>query len=93
MKSQAVKLEITNNITEDRQIEWFFCDTNEEIITFYKEKELERKTWNYHTIGAQSTRYYFFTEYTMSSLLEMNISELQGMTVKEFIEIVKSQLK
>ena len=92
MKEQAIKLEITNNRNDNKSVEWFFCDTEEEKKQWIDEKKEEEDKWNYHTSGAVSTRYYNFNEYLISNLMETNISELEGMTLRDFIGVIKNCL-
>ena len=90
MKEQAIRLEITNSRNDGKTIEWFFCDTEEEKNKWIQEKNEEKDKWNYHTIGGISIRYYSFYEYFISDLLELDISSLQGMTLKDFIGVIKN---
>lgn len=92
MKEQAIKLEITNSRNDDKRIEWFFCDTDEEKNKWIQEKKEEENKWNYHTVGAVSMRFYSFNEYLISNLLDTDISELEGMTLRDFIGVIKNCL-
>ena len=92
MKEQAIKLEITNSRNDDKRIEWFFCDTDEEKNKWIKEKKDEEDKWNYHTPVSISMRFYSFNEYLISNLLETDISELEGMTLRDFIGVIKNCL-
>ena len=89
MTQKVVKLEITNNINENIIIEWVLFATNEEKDKWIQEKRQEEHKWNYETSGVQSIRYYYFEEYSASTLLDFDISELKGMTLKDFIKIIK----
>lgn len=42
MKEQAIKLEITNSRNDNKRIEWFFCDTDEEKNKWIQEKKRKR---------------------------------------------------
>ena len=90
MNKQAIKLEVTNSRNDDCRIEWFFCDTDEEKNKWIQEKKEEENKWNYHTPGAVSRRSYYFNENTIDGLLRYDISELQGMTLQDFITIIKN---
>ena len=90
MKKQAIKLEITNSRIDNKRVEWFFCDTEEEKKKWINEKKEEEYKWNYHTEGAGSIRFYSFSEYLISNLLETDISELEGMTLRDFIGVIKN---
>ncbi len=92
MKEQAIKLEITNSRNDDKRVEWFFCDTEEEKNQWIDKKKKEKDKWNYHTEGAVSIRYYNFSEYLISNLMETDISELEGMTLMDFIGVIKNCL-
>lgn len=92
MKNIAIKLEVTNSRNDDKRIEWFFCDTDYEKNKWIEKHKKEQEEWNYNTVGAVSTRYYYFSEYLISSLLEMNISELEGMQLKDLVQIIKNCL-
>ena len=92
MKEQAIKLEITNSRNDDKRIVWFFCDTDEEKNKWIQEKKEEEDKWNYHTAGAVSMRFYSFNEYLISNLLDTDISELEGMTLRDFIGVIKNCL-
>jgi hypothetical protein len=92
MKEQAIKLEITNSRNNDKHVEWFFCDTEEEKKQWIDKKKKEEDKWNYHTSGAVSMRYYNFNEYLISNLMETDISELEGMKLKDFIVVIKNCL-
>ena len=70
MKEQAIKLEITNSRNDNKSVEWFFCNTDEDKNRWIQEKNEEQEKWNYHTSGAMSTRYYYFNEYLIGDLLE-----------------------
>ena len=91
MKKIAIKLEITNSSNSNQQIEWFFCETDQEKQEWIDEKEKGKYKWNYQTAGAISTRYYYFGEYEISDLMETDISELKGMKLKHFIELIKPE--
>lgn len=90
MKERIIKLEIINSANDDKKVEWFFCNTSEEKHNWIREKRIEEDKWNYHTPGANSIRYYSFTEYLISNLLEEDISELKGLTLRDFVEIIKN---
>ena len=90
MKKYAVELKITNSRNDDERVEWFFCDTTSEKKAWINKKKKEQDEWNYHTAGVVSTRYYNFDEYSTSELMETDISELKGMKLRDFIEIIKS---
>ena len=92
MKDQAIKLEITNSRNDNKHVEWFFCDTEEEKKKWIDEKKKEKDEWNYNTFGAPGIRYYDFNEYLISNLMETDISELEGMTLKDFIGVIKNCL-
>lgn len=92
MKEQAIKLEITNSRNDNKSVEWFFCNTDEDKNRWIQEKNEEQEKWNYHTSGAMSTRYYYFNEYLIGDLLESDISELQGMKLKDIIAVIKNCL-
>ena len=92
MKKQAIKLEVTNSRNDNKLVEWFFCDTEEEKKQWIKDKKKEEDNWNYHTVGVVSIRYYIFSEYLISNLMETDISELQGMKLRDFIEVIKNCL-
>jgi hypothetical protein len=92
MKTQAIKLEITNSRNDSKGVQWFFCDTDEEKKEWINKKKKEEDKWNYHTPGAVSMRFYNFDEYLTSNLMEMDISELEGMKLKNLIEIIKACL-
>ena len=92
MKEHAIKLEITNSRNDDKNVEWFFCNTEEEKRKWIDEKKEEEDKWNYNTPGAVSTRYYSFQEYLISNLMENRISELEGMILRDFVEIIKNCL-
>ena len=92
MKEQAIRLEITNSRNDGKTIEWFFCDTEEEKNKWIQEKNEEKDKWNYHTRGGISNRYYSFYEYLISDLLELDISNLEGMTLNDFIGVIKNCL-
>lgn len=55
-------------------------------------KKEEEDKWNYRTAGVVSMRFYSFDEYLISNLLETDISELQGMTLRDFIGVIKNCL-
>jgi hypothetical protein len=92
MKEIAIKLEITNSRNDDKRVEWFFCDTEEEKKQWIDEKKKEEDEWNYHTVGAVSMRYYSFSVYSISNLMETDISKLEGMKLRDFIGVIKNCL-
>jgi hypothetical protein len=90
MNNWAVKLKITNSANDSMRVEWFFCEKESEKYKWIEEKKKEEDDWNYRTEGVRSTRFYDFSEYLTSSLMETDISELEGMTVWEFVSLIKS---
>lgn len=87
-----VKLEITNSRNDDKRINWVFFETEEEKKQWIDEMKKEEDKWNFHTSGAVSMRYYYFNEYSISKLMEIDISELSGMKLKDFILLIKNTL-
>lgn len=92
MKKYAIKLEVTNSVNDSRRIEWFFYNTEKEKEVWVAEKDEEADKWNYHTAGAMSTRFYNYNYYEIEKLLEYSIDELEGMKLKDVLEIIKSNL-
>ncbi len=92
MEKQAIKLEISNSRNDNKSVEWFFCETKEEKNKWIDEKKKEEYNWNYNTYGAVSIRYYIFSEYLICDLMEKDISDLEGIKLKEFIELIKNHL-
>lgn len=91
----AIKLVITNSVNDDRRIEWFFYNTEEERISFETKKNKDRDEWNNGGVemGFMSTRYYNYTKYTLSDLFAMDMSELEGMTVMDFLKIIEDKIR
>lgn len=91
----AIKLVITNSVNDDRRIEWFFYNTEEERISFETKKNKDRYEWNNGgvSMGFMSTRYYNYTKYTLSDLFAMDMSELEGMTVMDFLKIIEDKIR
>lgn len=83
-----IKVEITNSVNDDMHIEWFFTKTEEEKTTLISEKKEEQNKWNHHTPGAMSWRYYSITEYSPKEILELDISELTGMKLRDFLSLL-----
>ena len=92
MKKYAIKLVITKTFNNDRKIEWFFFNTDEEKQHLIDEKKQEENNWNYHTPTAISKRIYNFKEYLTADLMETDISELEGLTLRYLIELIKNHL-
>ena len=88
----AIKLVITNSVNDEERIKWFFYNTEEERVSIETEMKKEQDEWNSGGVamGYMSKRYYSFKNYTLSDLLTMNISELEGMTVKDFLIVIMS---
>jgi hypothetical protein len=86
---KAVKLKVTNSHNDNESIEWFFALTQNAIDSWIKEKDEEQRIWNHETAGAVSYRYYNYTEYDMASILEYTLDELEGMRLKDFLNIIK----
>jgi len=87
MKKYAIKLKITNNVNDHERLEWFFYDTDEEKDKFISLKKKEEMEWGTKD-STRSIRYYCVDFYTIDSLLESNISELEGMKLKNLIELI-----
>lgn len=89
----VIKLEITNSVNDNVETEWFFAKTEGEKTTWIIQKNDEQNQWNRFTPGAVSTRYYSMMEYTPTSILNIDISDLKGMKLKDFITIIKQEVK
>lgn len=92
MKNYIVKLEITNNINDSKYIRWNYFETELERDKWVSEMKEEQHIWNYKTDGAVSFRDYDFYNYTKDNILNMDMSEFEGMTFGGFIGLVKNCL-
>ena len=88
MERNIVRLEITNSRNDDTRVEWFFGESDEQAEEWVKEKRKEKDKWNYDTAGAISYRYYEFEHYNFDTFLDVDITHLQGITVKDLIKII-----
>lgn len=90
MKQFATKLEITNSVNDEQRFEWNFCDTYEEAENWIAFKETEKNEWNNdRSGGVMSRRYYSFFTFNMDELLNLDLRDLEGMTLKDFINIIR----
>lgn len=92
MKNYFVKLVVTNDINDDRRIEWSFFDTEEERDKWIAEMKEEEDKWNYKTPGSVSFRDYDFEYYNMENIMNSSMSEFEGMSFSDFIMIMKNCL-
>lgn len=90
MITNLTKLTVTNSVNDNVNIEWGFFNSEEEKRTWKDRKLKEQDKWNHHTNGAVSYRYYDFCDYETEDVLKMKMDELQGMTVKEFFNVIKN---
>lgn len=86
----VVKLEVTNSVNDDKDIEWFFYNSETIRDEWKKEKEEEQNKWNYHTQGAMSFRYYSFDDHMIDELLEFGMDYFEGMKLKDFLTLMKN---
>jgi hypothetical protein len=84
------RLTVTNSVNDNTDIEWGFFETESEQMIWRQDKETEQRDWNHNTPGAQSYRYYDFEEYTPEELLDMDMSQFEGLSLREFLLIVKT---
>ena len=89
MTQHIVRLEITNSVNDSEINKWMFFNTIEERDIWETEMRKEEIDWNYHTSGAVSTRYYSFSYYTPETILEMSMSELDGLSLGDFLRLIK----
>ncbi len=83
------KLEITNDRNENCRIYWNFFDSITEYDNYVVTQKLEQNKWNFDTPGAVSLRAYVFVQYSAKQLLDMPLSELAGMKLSQYIELIK----
>lgn len=89
MEKRFVKLIITNNVNDNRHVEWAVFESEEKEEAWISEKENECYNWNYMTSGAVSTRYYSFESYTLDEVSCIEMNEFEGMTFGEFVKLIK----
>lgn len=91
----AIKLVITNSVNDDESIKWLFYNTEDERISFETKKNKDKDEWNNGGVkmGYMSKRYYTFKYFTMSDLLSMDMSELEGITVMDFLKIIEDKIR
>jgi hypothetical protein len=88
MKQYIVKAEISNNVNDGINIEWFASDDEAEILRFKNEKEEEVNRWNYHTPGAISIRSVYFSNYQANQIKECTLEEFSTMKLKDFLQLI-----
>ena len=84
----AIQLEISNTINDDLKYEWFFPPNDEVKETWKNSRLKEQQDWN-NDKSVRSTRYYSFEEFTKDSLLEFDVTQLKGLSLKQFIKLLK----
>jgi len=82
------KLSVTNDRNDNCNVEWDFSDDEESSKWWRMTKEEEAQIWNYKTPGAVSYRFYEFRTWTSETILDASMDELEGMTLKQFKEII-----
>lgn len=87
------KLTITNNVNDDVTVRWTSFASIDERDVWIKEMREEKNIWNYRTRGAVSFRYYEFENYDAENILNISMSEFSGMSLGNFIDILKALLK
>jgi len=83
------KITIDNSVNEDYQTQWIVAKTRKKLDKLIDEIKDEVYNWNYNTPGAVSHRYFSSDYYTSDQIIDFKMDELEGMTVKQFIEILK----
>lgn len=73
-----IKLEITNTVNDGKSIEYYIAPTEE-----------DKNKWNSDTPGAMSIRYYDFRTWSMDSLRNITMSELNEISFGEFAMLLK----
>lgn len=85
-----VRLEITNSVNDNTSREWKFFDNEEERDVWIAQKKLEELQWS-RMPGVVSTRYYEFFPYNSENILNVDVSELAGMTLRDFLTEILAQ--
>jgi hypothetical protein len=83
----AIQLEISNTVNDDLSYEWFFPPNDEVKETWKNSRKREEQAWN-NDKSVRSTRYYSFQEFTKDSLLECDVTQLKGLSLKQFIKLL-----
>lgn len=82
-----VKYTVTNDTNDNKIVTWDLVHTREEAEEILERKEEEIIVWNYHTRGVVSIRAGEGNIFDMVEFLNLTMDELDGMTVKMFMEI------
>jgi hypothetical protein len=89
MKNFVVKLEVTNDVNDNRRVEWKFFDTIDERDAWVEIMKDEEYEWNNNTEGALSIRDYEFRYYDKENILRQELSDFAGMTIEAFFDVLK----
>jgi len=89
MEKFILKSEVTNDVNDDKVIEWVFVTSEEEKEGWIQAKKDEKIRWNLNTPGARSIRYLSIYEYSLAELLNENIEDLKGLRLEDLIKIIK----
>lgn len=81
------KNETTNSVNNDVNIEWKEFSSEKDFTNWESQINATTDNWNYHTPGANSTRYTVVACYSFEEVGELTLQELQGMTLNLFTRI------
>lgn len=82
-----VNLEISNSINDDVQSYWQVFNSRLDKDQWVSQKESELEDWN--TGPARSFRYHYVREYDLNNFLELDMSSLKGLSIKDFLAIIQ----
>lgn len=85
-----VRLETTNSVNDEVRYTWKCFDEQDIEGKDQWKKDLQDNIDKWHkTPGARSIRWIHFNEYTSETFKQLDMSELEGVSVAQFLEFIK----